>query len=76
MDLVLLETHFTQTVEAVAKAAGWTVDCKIVLAIASMFVASGNTFNGEKYNAIVKEMKKQSSYISKLRTSIGHSRPI
>lgn len=73
MDLVLIEDHFTQTVEAVAKAAGWTVDRKIVLAIASKYVASGKTFDAEKYKEILQEMKKQSSWVSPLRTSVGHS---
>lgn len=41
MDYVMIENTFTNTVEEVSKAAGWTVDRKIILAIASTFVASG-----------------------------------
>ncbi|WP_268987985.1 hypothetical protein [Lysinibacillus sphaericus] len=44
MDYALIENELTNTVEDVSKAAGWTVDRKIVLAIASKFVASGKTF--------------------------------
>lgn len=73
MDFVIIENHFTQTVEAVAKAAGWTVDRKIVLAIASTYIASGKTFDAKKYKEVLQEMKKQSSWVSPLRTSVGHS---
>ena len=73
MDSALIENHFTQTVEMIAKAAGWTVDRKIILAIASMHVASGRTFDAEKYKEIIQEMKKQSSWVSPLRSSVGHS---
>ena len=73
MDVVLIENHFTETVEAVAKTAGWTVDRKIVLAIASTYVATGKTFDAKKYKEILQEMKKQSSWVSPLRSSVGHS---
>ena len=43
MDYVMIENEFANIVEDVSKAAGWTVDRKIVLAIASTFVASGKT---------------------------------
>lgn len=49
IDFVLLENQFTQTVEAVSKTAGWTVDRKVVLAIASTYVASRETFDTAKY---------------------------
>lgn len=73
MDFVIIENQFTQTVDGVAKAAGWTVDRKIVLAIASTYVASGKTFDAKKYKEILQEMKKQTSWVSPLRTSVGHS---
>lgn len=73
MDFVIIENQFTQTVDEVAKAAGWTVDRKIVLAIASTYVASGKTFDAKKYKEILQEMKKQTSWVSPLRTSVGHS---
>lgn len=73
MDFVIIENQFTQTVDEVAKAAGWTVDRKIVLAIASTYVASGKTFDAIKYKEILQEMKKQSSWVSPLRTSVGYS---
>lgn len=73
MDFVIIENQFTQTVDEVAKAVGWTVDRKIVLAIASTYVASGKTFDAKKYKEILQEMKNQTSWVSPLRTSVGHS---
>ncbi|WP_336636332.1 DUF4003 family protein [Lysinibacillus fusiformis] len=73
MDYVMIENQFTNTVEDVSKAAGWTVDRKIVLAIASTFVASGKTFDAVQYKHILQEMKKQSSWMSPLRTTVGYS---
>jgi len=37
MDIVIIENQFTQTVEAVTKIVGWTVDWKII-AIASTYI--------------------------------------
>lgn len=54
MDYVMIENEFVNTVEDVSKAAGWTVDRKIVLAIASTFVASGKTFDATKYKMFYK----------------------
>ncbi|MFJ7649697.1 hypothetical protein ACIQ1H_19475 [Lysinibacillus sp. NPDC097279] len=71
MDVVIIENQFTQTVEAVSKVAGWTVDRKIILAIASTYVASGKVYDSNKYKDVVEEMKKQTSWMSPLRTSIG-----
>lgn len=73
MDYVMIENEFANTVEDVSKAAGWTVDRKIVLAIASTFVASGKTFDVTKYKNVLQEMKKQSSWLSPLRTTVGYS---
>jgi len=73
MDYVMIENEFANTVEEVSKAAGWTVDRKIVLAIASTFVASGKTFDATKYKNVLLEMKKQSSWLSPLRTTVGYS---
>lgn len=73
MDYVMIENEFANTVEEVSKAAGWTVDRKIVLAIASTFVASGKTFDAMKYKNVLQEMKKQSSWLSPLRTTVGYS---
>lgn len=73
MDYVMIENEFANTVEDVSKAAGWTVDRKIVLAIASTFVASGKTFDAMKYKNVLQEMKKQSSWLSPLRTTVGYS---
>lgn len=71
MDFVIIENQLTQTVEAVSKIAGWTVDRKIILAIASTYIASGKVFDAEKYKNVVEEMKKQISWLSPLRTSVG-----
>ncbi|MFJ5791874.1 hypothetical protein ACIQXW_19840 [Lysinibacillus sp. NPDC097162] len=71
MNIVIIENQFSQTVEAVSKVAGWTVDRKIILAIASTYVASDKVFDSEKYKDAVEEMKKQTSWMSPLRTSIG-----
>ncbi|WP_155593067.1 DUF4003 family protein [Lysinibacillus cavernae] len=73
MDYVMIENEFTNTVEDVSKAVGWTVDRKIVLAIASTFVSSGKTFDAVKYKNVLQEMKKQSSWMSPLRTTVGYS---
>ncbi|WP_338652150.1 DUF4003 family protein [Lysinibacillus sp. Y5S-8] len=73
MDYALIENELTNTVEDVSKAAGWTVDRKIVLAIASKFVASGKTFDAMRYKNVLQEMKKQSSWMSPLRTTVGYS---
>jgi len=73
MDYAMIENQFTQTVEAVSKAAGWTVDRKIILAIASKYVASGKSFDSVKYKEVLQEMKKQSSWMSPLRTTVGYS---
>ncbi|MFJ7668866.1 DUF4003 family protein [Lysinibacillus sp. NPDC097195] len=73
MDIVIIENQFTQTVEAVSKVTGWAVDRKIILAIASTYVATGKVFDGEKYKNVVEEMKKRTSWMSPLRTSIGYS---
>lgn len=73
MDYVMIENEFANTVEDVSKAAGWTVDRKIVLAIASTFVASGKNFDTTKYKNVLQEMKKQSSWLSPLRTTVGYS---
>lgn len=73
MDYVMIENEFANTVEEVSKAAGWTVDRKIVLAIASTFVASGKPFDATKYKNVLQEMKKQSSWLSPLRTTVGYS---
>lgn len=73
MDYVMIENTFTNTVEEVSKAAGWTVDRKIILAIASTFVASGKTFDTAKYKSVLQEMKKQSSWMSPLRSTVGYS---
>lgn len=73
MDYALIENGLTNTVEDVSKAAGWTVDRKIVLAIASKFVASGKTFDAIRYKNVLQEMKKQSSWMSPLRTTVGYS---
>lgn len=70
---MMIENEFANTVEEVSKAAGWTVDRKIVLAIASTFVASGKTFDATKYKNVLLEMKKQSSWLSPLRTTVGYS---
>lgn len=73
MDYVMIENEFANTVEEVSKAAGWTVVRKIVLAIASTFVASGKPFDATKYKNVLQEMKKQSSWLSPLRTTVGYS---
>lgn len=73
MDYVMIENEFANIVEDVSKAAGWTVDRKIVLAIASTFVASGKTFDAAKYKNVLQEMKKQSTWMSPLRTTVGYS---
>ncbi|GLC90006.1 DUF4003 domain-containing protein [Lysinibacillus piscis] len=73
MDVIMVENQFTNMVEDVAKAVGWTVDRKTVLAIASTYVASGKSFDTVKYKAIIQEMKKQASWTSPLRTAIGYS---
>ncbi|PKU50777.1 DUF4003 family protein [Lysinibacillus fusiformis] len=73
MDYALIENELINTVEDVSKAAGWTVDRKIVLAIASKFVASGKTFDAIRYKNVLQEMKKQSSWMSPLRTTVGYS---
>ena len=73
MAYVMIENTFTNTVEEVSKAAGWTVDRKIILAIASTFVASGKTFDTAKYKNVLQEMKKQSSWMSPLRSTVGYS---
>ncbi len=73
MDFVMIENQFTKTVEEVSKAVGWTVDRKIVLAIASAYVASGKAFDTVKYKEVLQEMKKQSSWMSPLRTAVGYS---
>lgn len=73
MDYVMIENEFANTVEEVSKAAGWTVDRKIVLAIASTFVASGKPFDATKYKNVLQEMKKQSSWLSPLQTTVGYS---
>lgn len=73
MDIVIIENQFTQTVEAVSKVAGWAVDRKIILAIASTYVAAGKMFDTEKIKAVIEEMKNQTSWMSPLRTSIGFS---
>ncbi|KGR85173.1 DUF4003 family protein [Lysinibacillus boronitolerans] len=73
MDYVMIENEFANIVEDVSKAAGWTVDRKIVLAIASTFVASGKTFDATKYKNVLQEMKKQSTWMSPLRTTVGYS---
>ena len=73
MDYAIIENEFTNTVEDVSKAVGWTVDRKIVLAIASTFVASGKNFDAVQYKNILQEMKKQSSWMSPLRTTLGYS---
>lgn len=69
----MIENQLTNTVENISKAAGWTVDRKIILAIASTFLASGKTFDADKYKAVLQEMKKQSSWMSPLRTTVGYS---
>ncbi|EON71035.1 DUF4003 family protein [Lysinibacillus sphaericus] len=73
MDIVIIENQFTQTVEGVAKAAGWSVDRKIILAIASTYVASGKTFDALKFKEVLQEMKKQTSWMSPLRANVGYS---
>ncbi|MFJ7732995.1 DUF4003 family protein [Lysinibacillus sp. NPDC097231] len=73
MDFAMIENQFTKTVEEVSKAVGWTVDRKIVLAIASAYVASGKAFDTVKYKEVLQEMKKQSSWMSPLRTAVGYS---
>ncbi|KOY80101.1 DUF4003 family protein [Lysinibacillus macroides] len=73
MNDVMIENQLTNIVEDVSKAAGWTVDRKIILAIASTFLASGKTFDPVKYKAVLQEMKKQSSWMSPLRTTVGYS---
>ncbi len=73
MDIVIIENQFTQTVEDIAKVAGWSVDRKIVLAIASTYVATGKTFDALKYKEVLQEIKKQTSWMSPLRTTIGYS---
>lgn len=73
MNIVIIENQFTQTVEAVSKVAGWAVDRKIILAIASTYVASGKMFEAEKFKDVIEEMKNQTSWMSPLRTSIGYS---
>ncbi len=73
MDYAMIENQFTNTVEDVSKAAGWTVDRKIILAIASTFLASGKIFDADKYKAVLQEMKMQSSWMSPLRTTVSYS---
>lgn len=69
----MIENQFTNMVEAVSKAVGRTVDRKIVLAIASKYVASGKPFDSVKYKEVLQEMKKQTSWTSPLRTTVGYS---
>ncbi|MEB2280465.1 DUF4003 domain-containing protein [Lysinibacillus xylanilyticus] len=73
MDFVMIENQFTNMVEDVSKAVGRTVDRKIVLAIASKYVASGKPFDSVKYKEVLQEMKKQTSWTSPLRTTVGYS---
>ncbi len=73
MDFVIIENQFTQTVEDIAKATGWSVDRKIILAIASTYVATGRTFDALKYKEVLQEIKKQTSWMSPLRANIGYS---
>lgn len=73
MDFVMIENQFTNTVEDISKAVGRTVDRKIVLAIASKYVASGKPFDSVKYKEVLQEMKKQTSWTSPLRTTVGYS---
>lgn len=69
----MIENQFTNMVEDVSKAVGRTVDRKIVLAIASKYVASGKPFDSVKYKEVLQEMKKQTSWTSPLRTTVGYS---
>lgn len=69
----MIENQFTNTVEDVSKAVGRTVDRKIVLTIASKYVASGKHFDSVKYKEVLQEMKKQTSWTSPLRTTVGYS---
>lgn len=73
MDFVMIENQFTNMVDDVSKAVGRTVDRKIVLAIASKYVASGKPFDSVKYKEVLQEMKKQTSWTSPLRTTVGYS---
>ncbi|MFJ7890666.1 DUF4003 family protein [Lysinibacillus xylanilyticus] len=73
MDFVMIENRFTNTVEDVSKAVGRMVDRKIVLAIASKYVASGELFDSVKYKEVLQEMKTQTSWTSPLRTAVGYS---
>ncbi|MFF2796760.1 DUF4003 family protein [Lysinibacillus xylanilyticus] len=73
MDFVMIENRFTNTVEEVSKAVGRMVDRKIVLAIASKYVASGELFDSVKYKEVLQEMKTQTSWTSPLRTAVGYS---
>lgn len=69
----MIENRFTNTVEDVSKAVGRMVDRKIVLAIASKYVASGELFDSVKYKEVLQEMKTQTSWTSPLRTAVGYS---
>ncbi|MDD1501387.1 DUF4003 family protein [Lysinibacillus sp. CNPSo 3705] len=73
MDFVMIENQFTNMVEDVSNAVGRTVHRKIVLAIASKYVASGKPFDSVKYKEVLQEMKKQTSWTSPLRTTVGYS---
>lgn len=59
-----LEETYTQVQNAI----GWTVDKRILLSIASFYVTTSKTFNGQRFLAVSDTIKEKSSWTSPLRS--------
>lgn len=72
MTMEQVKQELQQVFEQVKTAAGWTVDKRISLSIASYFVATGKTFNGKRFLATSDAIKKKAGWMSPLRSHIHY----
>ncbi|MFC6040633.1 DUF4003 family protein [Paenisporosarcina macmurdoensis] len=72
MTMEQVKQDLQTTFEQVKNAAGWTVDKRIMLSIASYYVTTGKTFNGKEFLATSDAIKQKSGWFSPLRSHIHY----
>lgn len=72
MTMEQVKQDLQTTFEQVKNATGWTVDKRILLSIASYYVTTGKTFNGNEFLATSDAIKQKSGWFSPLRSHIHY----
>ena len=68
MDIERIEQTFSE----VSKTAGWTVDKRIALAVANIYLSRGQAFDAKAHEAAVEVIKRNEGWTSPLRSHLLH----